>query len=63
MIINNMKFSNVIQSICSAPAIMLDDLVTACRDFLYQEKELIKNGELDEETIEEEQEEQEQTPH
>lgn len=54
---------NLFEAIVSAPAILLDKIVTGLHDFFRQEKELIKNGELDEEAIAEEQNEQVQNPH
>ena len=57
-----MKLSNIFEAIMALPAIMLDIIVSGLHDFFRQEKELIKNGELDEEAIAEEQNEQVQNP-
>ncbi len=43
-----MKFENIIQAIFAIPSIILDKIVTDLKDFMWQEKELIENGERDE---------------
>ncbi len=38
-----MKFENILQAIFSAPAILLDVIVSGFRSFFIQEKELLQN--------------------
>ncbi len=42
-----MKFENILQVICSAPAILLDVIVSGFQSFFIQEKELLQNEEFD----------------
>ena len=48
-----MKFENILQMICSAPAILLDIIVQGFKSFFIQEKELIEHGEIDEDELKE----------
>ncbi len=57
-----MKFENILQMICSAPAILLDIIVQGFKSFFIQEKELLQQEEIDEDDVITEQMEREQTP-
>lgn len=58
-----MNWQNILQAIFSAPSIILNQIVTGVKEFFAEEKNLVQNGEFDEEAdIMESQTEQEQTP-
>lgn len=51
-----MKWQNVLEAICAAPSIVLEQITAGFRELLIEEKDLVQNGEFDEEDMEEYQE-------
>lgn len=48
-----MKWENVIEAICAFPSIVLEQIVEGFRELFIKERDLVENGEFDEEEIEE----------
>ncbi len=46
------NWQNYFEAFCSAPSIILDQIVSSWHEFWIEEKELAENGEFDPETTE-----------